>query len=81
MWIYLLLFVPLLFRPTWKLLGLLTLVAIALVAVVGVMTGTPALVTLFYGGINVVAFAALGAVLIIIRRAFTKTTNSTSAES
>ncbi len=67
MWVYALL-VPLLFRPSWKLLGLLTLAVVALIGAVGLMTGTPVAATLFYGGINVVVFGSVGALLIVIRR-------------
>jgi hypothetical protein len=71
MWIYLLL-IPLLFRPSWKLLGLLTLAVAALIGVVGFMTGTPMAATLFYGGVNLVVFAVGGAFLVVIRRLFNR---------
>lgn len=69
MWIYALL-LPLLFRASWKLLGLLTLAVVGLIGVVGFVTGTPVAATLFYDGINVLVFAGAGASLVIIRRLF-----------
>ncbi|HRO02395.1 MAG TPA: hypothetical protein PLS69_02165 [Terricaulis sp.] len=80
MWIYALL-VPLLFRPTWRLLSLLTLAVIILIGVVGYGTGTPLAAIAFYGGINVVVFVVAGALLVTVRRAFNKRDKVKSAKS
>lgn len=69
--IYLLL-IPLLVWPNWKLLGVQALVAIVVMGALGAMAGVPLADALLYGGIELVAFAVAGALLIIIRRAFTK---------
>jgi hypothetical protein len=43
-----------------------------LIGVVGYMTGTPAAATLFYGGVNVLVFVVVGALLIVVRRALNR---------
>jgi len=68
MWVFALL-IPLLFKPSWKLLGLLTLTAALLMLVVGLMTG-PLAAVLFYGGVSLIVFVVGGAIVIVARRAF-----------
>lgn len=71
MWAYALP-IPLLFRPSWKLLGLLTVVAALLMLVIGLTAGQLAAV-LFYGGVGLIVFVAIGALLVLVRQAFNRT--------
>ena len=67
--------------PSWRLLGVMTLTVSVLLVVWGLLTGGPGVAILFYGGVNVLVFVAVGALLILSRYAFDVISKATSAKS
>ncbi len=67
--------------PSWRLLGVMTLSVTALLGLWGLLTGAPGAAILFYGGVNVLAFVAVGALLILSRYAFNMISKAISAKS
>lgn len=67
--------------PSWRLLGVMTLIVTVLLGLWGLMTGAPGAAILFYGGVSVFVFVAVGALLILSRYAFNVISKATSAKS